>query len=250
MKNSLSTLDLAIWVALLAGQVFLCLCILKKRFYRRLAGFSVYALISTAQTALLFVLAFWASYEAYYYSFYITGHLISVLALVTLIECGRQVIPGLKVQERDRAIAWLLVALALVITLVCAWPLRSIGKRVELGAYLTIAVTFIFIAAYSRYLGLYWSRLLAGITSTLGLLYLIQGATKAMIGHYPMALVVHVRQISQIANVLAVVAWIVFILSPWGEYQLSPEQLRVLERNVDDIEANLRDLAQEAERVA
>ena len=56
-------------------------------------------------------------------------------------------------------------------------------NRIEVGAYPGIAAVFIFIAAYSRYLGLYWSRLLAGITATLGLLYLVEGVTGAMIGH-------------------------------------------------------------------
>ena len=65
------------------------------------------------------------------------------------------------------------------------WPLNFLENRIEVGAYLSIAVTFIFIAAYSRYLGLYWSRLLAGITATLGLLYLVEGATRAMAGHLP-----------------------------------------------------------------
>ena len=70
------------------------------------------------------------------------------------------------------------------------------------------------------------SRLLAGITATLGLLYLVEGVASAIAGHYPPALVSLVREIRQIANILAVVAWIVVILSPWGERALTEDGLR------------------------
>jgi hypothetical protein len=250
MKNYLSTLDLAIWLSLIAGRLLLCVCILKRRVLRRLPFFSIFAFASTTETLLLWALAYWATYSAYYYTFYITGHLVSALAFVTLIQCGRQVLPGLKLPQRERALAWLLVAWGAVVIFAVSWPQRFIENRIEVGACLAIGITFIFLAAYSRYLGLYWSRLLAGISSTLGLLYLVEGAAYAVMGHYPSALLVQVRLVSQIANVLAVIAWIVIILSPWGEYRLTPDQLRALKRTVDEIEANLRDFAEEAERVA
>ena len=98
---------------------------------------------------------------------------------------------------------------------------------------------FIFIAAYSRYLGLYWSRLLAGMTATLGLLYLVEGVTGAMIGHYPSALVALVREIRQIANILAVVSWIVVILSPWGEREMTEQDLKKIEAAFARIEASV-----------
>jgi hypothetical protein len=96
VKNYLSTIDLAMWIALIVGQVVLCLCILKKRFLRRLRWFSVFMLATTLENLLLFVIAFWFSYRAYYYAFYINGCIDSPLAFLTLIECGRQVLPGLK----------------------------------------------------------------------------------------------------------------------------------------------------------
>ncbi|HZD95482.1 MAG TPA: hypothetical protein VE133_14565, partial [Candidatus Sulfotelmatobacter sp.] len=102
-----------------------------------------------------------------------------------------------------------------------------------------IAVVFIFIAAYSRYLGLYWSRLLAGVTVTLGLLYLVEGVASAIMGHYPPELVALVREIRQIANILAVVSWILVILSPWGERVLTEEGLRKIEAAFSRIEASL-----------
>ena len=40
MKSYLSILDLAMWIALIAGKVMLCLCILKKHFFRPTAIFS------------------------------------------------------------------------------------------------------------------------------------------------------------------------------------------------------------------
>ena len=113
------------------------------------------------------------------------------------------------------------------------WELSLVGGN------LAIAVVFIFIAAYSRYLGLYWSRLLAGITVTLGSLYLVEGVTSAITGHYPPALVTHVRQIRQIANILAVISWIIVILSPWGERVLTEEGLRKIEAAFARIEASL-----------
>lgn len=240
MKNYLSPADLAMWIALIAGEVVLCLCILKKRFFNRLRWFSVFVFASTAGDLMLFAIAFWFSYPAYYYAFYISGCINSTLAFLTLIECGRQVLPGLKLPQRENALVWLLTAVAAVIIFTILWPLPSIvnERRIEVGAYLAIAVVFIFIAAYSRYLGLYWSRLLAGITATLGLLYLVEGAASAVAGHYPPALVAAVREIRQIANLLAVLSWIVVILSPWGEREMTEQDLKKIEDAFARIEAS------------
>jgi hypothetical protein len=100
-------------------------------------------------------------------------------------------------------------------------------------------VTFIFIAAYSRYLGLYWSRLLAGIALTLGALYLVESVHSAIIGHFPPELVKQVREIRQIANILAVISWIIVILSPWGERTMTQEDLHKIEAAFAKIEAGL-----------
>jgi hypothetical protein len=227
------------WIALIVGQVVLCLCILKKRFLRRLRWFSVFMLVTTLENLLLFVIAFWFSYRAYYYAFYINGCIDSPLAFLTLIECGRQVLPGLSLPQREKALAWLLASLGAIVIFASCWPLNFLENRIEVGAYLAVAVVFIFIAAYSRYLGLYWSRLLAGVTATLGLLYLVEGATRAMAGHYPPALAAQVREISQIANILAVVSWIVVILSSWGTRELTEQDLLKVERAFARIEASL-----------
>jgi len=241
MKNYLSTIDLAMWIALIAGEVVLCLCMLKKRFFNRLRWFSVFVFASTAGDLMLFVIAFWFSYRAYYYAFYTSGCTNSILAFLTLIECGRQVLPGLNLPQREKALTWLLAALGAVVIFAVEWPLPSVvnERRIEVGAYLAIAVVFIFIAAYSRYLGLYWSRLLAGITATLGLLYLVEGAASAVAGHYPPALVALVREIRQIANLLAVLSWIVVILSPWGEREMTEQDLLKIEAAFARIEASV-----------
>ena len=241
MKNYLSTIDLAMWITLIAGQVVLCLCIVKRRFFNRLRWFSVFVLVSTAGALMLLAIAFWFSYRAYYYAFYISCGIDSALAFLTLIECGRQVLPGLNLPQKEKALTGLLVALGAVVIFAVQWPLPSVinEKRIEVGAYLAIAVVFIFIAAYSRYLGLYWSHLLAGITATLGLLYLVEGAARAMAGHYPPALAAQVREISQITNILAVVSWIVVILSPWGEREMTEQDLLKIEAAFARIEASL-----------
>jgi hypothetical protein len=72
--------------------------------------------------------------------------------------------------KRKKLLHWLVASLGAVAIFVSYWCLNFLENRIEVGAGLGIAVVFIFIAAYSRYLGLYWSRLLAGITATLGLL--------------------------------------------------------------------------------
>jgi hypothetical protein len=52
---------------------------------------------------------------------------------------------------------------------------------------------------------------------------------KAMIGHYTMSLVLPVRLLSQVANFLAVITWIVVVLSPWGERKPTEKGLRKIE---------------------
>ena len=241
MKNYLINPELAMWLVLIAGKVALCLCILKKRFFSRLPWFSAFIFVYSGKSLVLLALAFLSSYRAYYYAFYSGSYIESLLAFFTLIECGRQVLPGLNLPQKEKAFAWLAVSLTAIIAFILVWPLPSVAyeRKIEAGGYLTIAVVFIFIAAYSRYLGLYWSRLLAGITVTLGLLYLVEGVYSAIIGHYPPALVAQVREIRQIANILAVISWIVVILSPWGERKLTEEGLRKIEAAFARIEASL-----------
>jgi hypothetical protein len=239
MKDYISTVDLAIWIVLIAGRIVLCFCILKKSLFRRLPWFSAYIFASAAESILLLAIAYSTGYAVYYYVFYVTSHTISVLAFLTLIECGRRVLPGLNLPQKEKAIAFLLAALAVVVVFASFYPMRYFEERIESGAYLVVAVAFIFIAVYSRYLGLYWSRLLAGICSSLGFLYLVQGAAKAMIGHYPAALVLQVRELSQIANVLAVLAWIVVVLSPWGTREFTEQDVLKIEAAFARIEASL-----------
>src|SRR6476646_2015643 len=136
MKNYLSSLNLAMWVALFVGQVVLCLCILKRRFSRRLRWFSIFIFFTTGKDVFLFALAFWSSYPAYYYAYYAGSYIESALVFVTLIECGRQVLPGLNLPQKERALAWLLVALGAVVIFAALWPLRSVAheKRIGVGA--------------------------------------------------------------------------------------------------------------------
>jgi hypothetical protein len=161
------------------------------------------------------------------------------MAFLTLIEAGRRVLPGLNLPQKEKAIALLIVSVCGVTIFVALWPIRFIENRLELGAQLSVGVAFIFITLYSRYLGLYWSRLVAGISSGLGLLYLVQGVTKAIMAHYPLPIFLLVRQISQIANVLAVIAWIVVVLSSWGESVMTEEDLQILEAAFAKIEDSL-----------
>ncbi|HEY2495793.1 MAG TPA: hypothetical protein VGK24_01885 [Candidatus Angelobacter sp.] len=241
MKDYLSSPDLAMWLVLIAGKVVLCLCIFKKRFFSRLPWFSALIFASSSRSFVLLALAFLSSYKAYYYAFYIGSYIESVLVLLTLVECGRQVLPGLDLPQKEKAFAWLGASLAAVIMFLVIWPMPSVAheRKIEAVAYLAVAVVFIFIAAYSRYLGLYWSRLLAGITVTLGSLYLVEGVYGAIIGHYPPRLVTHVREMRQIANILAVLSWTIVILSPWGERILTHEGVRKIEAAFARIEASL-----------
>ncbi|HET9166758.1 MAG TPA: hypothetical protein VFP11_12230, partial [Candidatus Angelobacter sp.] len=145
----------------------------------------------------------------------------------------------LNLPQKEKALTFLLAAIVGVAAFIGFWPLRFIENRIELASQLAISITFIFITVYSRYLGLYWSRLVAGISSGLGLLYLVQGVTKAIMAHYPLAAFLLARQINQIANVLAVIAWIIVVLSPWGESVMTEEDLQVLETAFAKIEDSL-----------
>jgi hypothetical protein len=218
--------------------VILCLCIFKKSVVRKLPWFSAYVFALTIKNLLLFPLAFFASYTVYYNAFHVSTHVVSALAFLTLIEFARWVLPGLNLPHNKKAFAWFLTTLAGIAIFTIQWPLRYVEKRIDVAAYLIVAASFIFIAVYSRYLGLHWARLLSGLSFTLGLLYLADGVAKALIGHYPMAVAVQVRLFSEIAGVLAVVSWIIVILSPWGLRKITEEELLKLEQLVDHMEAD------------
>lgn len=243
MRDLLTSADWTIWIVLISSQVVLCLCGIKRRLFRRLPWFTLYIFVSAAESLLLFAVAFCASYATYYHVFYLAGHTISAAAFLTLVEFGRQVLPGLKLPKREKAVAWLLAALGVVALFVASWSFHQIAdeKRIELAACLSIAVAFIFTAGYARYLGLHWSRLLGGVSFTLGVLYLIDGATKSIIGHYPSALVLPIRQFREIANILAVLAWTVVIMSPWGEYEMTEETVVKATHVLLGVESSLRE---------
>jgi hypothetical protein len=238
MKSFLSNADLAIWIALIAGQVVLCLCIFKKSVFRRLPWFSAYVSTSTVKSLVLLALAYLASYATYYQTFHIASYIKSALAFLTLIEFARWVLPGINLPHNKKAFAWFLTALAGIAIFTIQWPLRYVEKRIDVAACMAVAASFIFIAVYSRSLGLHWARVVRGLSFTLGLLYLVDGVAKALIGHYPMAVAVRVRLFSEIAGVLAVVAWIIVILSPWGVREIKEEELLKLEQLVDHMEAD------------
>lgn len=242
MKAYLSIAELALWIALIAGQVFLCLCILKRRFFERLPWFSTYAFASAIENLLLIAIAFWGSYRLYYRAFYVSNYLESILVFLALIECGRQVLPGVGVPAREKAFAWFVASIATIGLMVSVGRLGGVQNRIEVGGYLTIGVAFIFIATYARYLGLYWSRLIAGIAFVLGTLHLVGAATRAITSAYP-TLHKSVGIGSQAANILAVIAWTIVILMPWGEYDPTDDELAQARQMVDDIESNLRHVA-------
>lgn len=239
-NNYLSSADLAIWITLIASEVILCVCVLGKRLFSRLPWFSAYVFGSTTENVALLGVAFWASYPVYFYAFFIVGHIVSGLAFLTLIEFTRQVLPALDLPRKEKAAAGLLAVLVAIAAFVSVWPLQFLEKRIEVGAYLGIAAAFVFITVYSRSLSLRWSRLLGGVALTLGVLYLLRGVTKALIGHYPPAFVFHVRQASEITNILAVLAWIVVVLSPWGEQTMTEEDLLKFQEVIGAIEGNFR----------
>lgn len=238
MKNFLSRTDLAIWMIMIVGKVVLCLCILKKNLVRRLPWVSGYVFVTTIGSLLLLALTFLASYAVYYYAFYAISFVESVIAFLTLLEFWRQVLPGFDLPHNKQAMGWFLAALGGVAVFVAGWPLRYVENRIEVAAYLVIAVAFIFIAGYARYLGLRWSRLVGGVSFTLGLHYLADGVVKAMMGHYAHFIFLPVRYISEIVSIVAAVAWTIVILSPWGEREITEEELLKLEQLVDHMEAD------------
>jgi hypothetical protein len=192
----------------------------------------------TVKSIVFLILAFLAPYAVYYYGFYVVSHIISALAFLTLIEFARWVIPGINLPHNKKAFAWFLMALAGIAIFTIQWPLRYMEKRIDVAAYLAVAASFIFIAVYSRYLGLHWARLLRGLSFTLGLLYLADGVAKAMMAHYPSNIAIPIRYISQASSILATVSWIIVILSPWGLREITEEELLKLEQLVDHMEAD------------
>lgn len=81
---------------------------------------------------MLLAIAFWFNYRTYYYAFYISGCIDSTLAFLTLIECGRQVLPGLNLPQKEKALSWLLAALGVVVIFAVQWPLPSVVNEKEL----------------------------------------------------------------------------------------------------------------------
>ncbi|HEY4677713.1 MAG TPA: hypothetical protein VIJ01_11150 [Candidatus Angelobacter sp.] len=240
MKNLFSNTNLAIWLVMIAGKVVLCLCILKKNLVRRLPWVSAYVFASTIKSLFLVALAFLASYTVYYYSFFVASFMLSAIALLTLLEFWRQVLPGFDLPHNKQALGWLVAALGGVAIFAIWWPVRYVEDRIEVASYLAIAVAFIFIAGYARYLGLRWSRLVGGVSFTLGVLYLVDGVAKALMAHYSYHSPAFslIRHASEIVSILAATAWIIVILSPWGERQITEEELLKLEQLVDHMEAD------------
>jgi hypothetical protein len=156
------------------------------------------------------------------------------------LEFWRQVLPGFSLPHNKQAMGWFLAVLAGVAIFVVRWPLRYLENRIEVAAYLAIGVAFMFTAGYARYLGLYWSRLVGGISITLGLHFLVDGVTKALMAYYRYhsPAFAFIRNISEIVSILAVVVWTIVILSPWGERQITEEELLKLEHLVDHMEAD------------
>jgi hypothetical protein len=240
MKNSLSNTNLAIWLVMIAGKVVLCLCILKKNLVSRLPWVSAYVFVTTIGSLVLLALAFLASYAVYYYSFFAVSFAQSFAAFLTLLEFWRQVLPGFNLPHNKQALGWSVAALGGVAIFAIWWPVRYVEDRIEVVSYLAIAMAFIFIAGYARYLGLYWSRLVGGVSFTLGVLYLVDGAAKALMAHYSYRSPAFslIRHASEIISILAAVSWIVVILSPWGERQITEEELLKLEQLVAHMEAD------------
>ena len=149
--------------------------------------------------------------------------------------------PGLDLPQKQTAFGWLLVAIVAIVVFTSFWPLRYFEKRIEVASFFSIAAAFMFIAGYARYLRLSWSRLLGGVSCTLGFLYLVNGVTGAIMAHYTSrALLVRVNQFAQLANVIAVAAWIIVVLSPWGEYKMTEDDLRQFQEIVGAAQANVR----------
>lgn len=240
MKNVFSSANLAIWLVMIVGKVFLCLCILKKNLVRRLPWVSAYVFASTIKSLFLMGLAFLASYTVYYYSFFAASFVLSAIAFLTLLEFWRQVLPGFNLPHNKQALGWFLAALGGVAIFAISWPVRYAEDRVEVASYLTIAVAFIFIAGYARYLGLRWSRLVGGVSFTLGVLYLVDGAAKALMAHYSYHSPAFslIRHASEIVSIVAAVSWIVVILSPWGEREMTEKDLLLFEQMIDHMEAD------------
>src|SRR5256714_2780552 len=136
MKEYISAGDLAIWIALIVGQIVLCLCSFKRRLFRRLPWFSLYVFVSAAESLLLFAIAFLASYTTYYHVFYLTGRLISVLAFLTLIEFARQVLPGLNLPQKEKALLLLFAALGCVVLFASLWPQTATATGISCGPVL------------------------------------------------------------------------------------------------------------------
>jgi hypothetical protein len=240
MKDFLSRTDLAIWVIMIVGKVVLCLCILKKNLLRRLPWVSAYVFVTTIGSLLLLALTFLANYTAYYYTFYATSFAECVVAFVAMLEFWRQVFPGFNLPHNKEALGWFLAALAGVAMFATLWPLRYFENRIEVAAYLAIGVTFMFIAGYARYLGLYWSRLVGGVSFTLGLHFLVDGMAKALMAHYSYhsSAFSLIRHASEIVSIVAAVSWTIVILSPWGEREITEEELLKLGQLVDHMEAD------------
>jgi hypothetical protein len=228
-NNYLSDADLAIWMTAIA-----------RRIPRRLPFFATYIFASIAESVVLLVICLWGSYPVYYYAFFYTGHIISILAFLTLIELARQVLPGLDLPGKQTAGLSLGAGLAVVAVFVWFWPFRFIEKRIEVGLYLAIAVAFAFVTVYARFLKLRWSRLVGGVALTLGIVYLVRGIAKTVIGFYPPEVVLAVRQASEITNVIACIVWTIVVLSPWGEYKMTEEDLLKFQEIVGAAQANVR----------
>lgn len=239
-------MDTFLWLLLAASQCALLVTVLQRKLWRRLPGFALYAIGSSMDTFVLLWIGIAGTYESYYQAFYFGGKIISVLAFLGLIEIARLLLPTLDLPGKWRALLLLASGIVASVLFAWLWPLASLEKHVELGAFLVIAMAFLFLFIYSLQVGMYWSKLTALIAAGFLLRFALQAVAKAVIGHWPDSSnpwVLLARQLSMFSHILAVGIWVYASTSRWGEHILTVAEARKVENLFADTASALREEA-------
>lgn len=235
----LTFLQYFIWISTAAGDVFLLAVLFHRNLWRRFPFFFGYTAFDLCRE-FIYLPAMVHGPTSYFYVYWSLSLLGSLLQIALVIELARQIFRPIEAIPRSTIIFGLILCVTSVVTF-CAWSLylplaivrRLPGDVTGLNLLLTCLrfALFAFVAAFSRFLGLYWRHYVYGITAGLGIyscVDLICSAVSAQSGVEGL-IALH---LSKFSYILAMVAWCFILAKKEPARVMVTPAMRVLLREI------------------